>query len=142
MGRHITVLLLNLLTRVKCLITNNSNYIHLSGMTWHHMTLCCIVLYMNIYVSHNMDQVEALFSAFQPYERVRLKTNSAESAPSLRPLIFADYYLEGMIFEYALFLYHSFIHIEHLERLYSTFSGKLPRGAPNFITDKQRAVLG
>ena len=50
-----------------------------------------------------------------------------------------------MIFEYALFLYHSFIHsfihIEHLERLYSTFSGKLPRGAPNFITDKKRSSL-
>src|SRR6218665_3895717 len=64
------VLLLILLTRVKCLITNNSNYIHPSGMTWHHMTLCCIVLYMDIYVCHNMDQIEALFSAFQLHERV------------------------------------------------------------------------
>src|SRR6218665_3716947 len=74
------VLLLNLLTRVKCLITNNSNYIHPSGMTWHHMALCCIVLYniMDIYVSHNTDQVEALFSVFQLHERVRLKTRERD----------------------------------------------------------------
>ena len=47
-------------------------------MTWHHMTLCCIVLYMDIYVSHNTDQVEALFGAFQLHERVRLKTRERE----------------------------------------------------------------
>ena len=47
-------------------------------MTWHHMALCCIVLYMEIYVSHNTDQVEALFSAFQLHERVRLKTRERE----------------------------------------------------------------
>ena len=62
---------------MKCLITN-SNYIHLSGMTGHHMTLCCIVLYMDIYVSHNMDQVEALFSAFQLHERARLNTRERD----------------------------------------------------------------
>src|SRR6218665_549128 len=78
MGRHIIVLLLNLLKRVKWLITNNSNYIHPSGMTWHHMALCCIVLYMDIYVSHNTGQVEALFSAFQLHERVRLRTRERE----------------------------------------------------------------
>ena len=33
---------------------------------------------MGIYVSHNMDQVEALFSAFQLHERVRLKTRERE----------------------------------------------------------------
>src|SRR6218665_1254909 len=84
MSRHIIVLLLNLhlhlLTRVKCLITNSSNYIHLSGMTWHHLTLCCIVLYniMDIYVSHNTNQVEAHFSAFQLHERLRLKTRERD----------------------------------------------------------------
>src|SRR6218665_946293 len=78
MGRHIIVLLLNLLTRVKWLITNNSNYIHPSGMTWHHIALCCIVLYMDIYVSHNTDQVKALFSAFQLHEMVRLKTRERD----------------------------------------------------------------
>src|SRR6218665_168897 len=78
MRRHIIVLLLNLLTRVKWLITNNSNYIHPSGMTWHHMALCCIVLYMYIYLSHNTDQVEGFFSAFQLHERVRLKTRERQ----------------------------------------------------------------
>src|SRR6218665_2475841 len=78
MGRHIIVLLLNLLKRVKWLITNNSNYIHPSAMTWHHMALCCIVLYMDIYVSHNTGSVEALFSAFQLHERVRLKTRERD----------------------------------------------------------------
>src|SRR6218665_1988888 len=47
-------------------------------MTWHHLTLCCIVLYMDIYVSHNTDQVEALFSALQLNERVRLKTRERD----------------------------------------------------------------
>src|SRR6218665_3523982 len=44
------------------------------------MTLCCIVglLYMDIYVSHNTDQVVALFSAFQLHERVRLKTRERD----------------------------------------------------------------
>ena len=42
------------------------------------MGLCCIVLYMNIYVSHNTDRVEALFSAFQLHERLRLKTREIE----------------------------------------------------------------
>ena len=48
-------------------------------MTWHHMALCCIALYMDIYVSHNTDQVEALFSAFQLHERVKLKTRERET---------------------------------------------------------------
>ena len=51
----------------------------MSGMTWHHMNLCCIVLYIDIYVSYHTDQVEALFSAFQLHERVRLKTRERET---------------------------------------------------------------
>src|SRR6218665_360073 len=47
-------------------------------MTWHHVALCCIVLYMDIYVSDNTDQVEALFSAFQLHERVRLLIKTRE----------------------------------------------------------------
>src|SRR6218665_3842759 len=40
--------------------------------------LYCTVAYMDIYVSHNTDQVEALFSSFQLHERVRLKTRERQ----------------------------------------------------------------
>jgi len=42
-------------------------------MIWHHYIVCIVPVYEHLYiVSHNMNQIEALFSAFQLHERVRL----------------------------------------------------------------------